>query len=222
MNDDVFVVIDKDAHSRNLIYRMLSNFRYTFPVEMPSEVEPYWPSNSWIIVRDQDDSLEQVTSYLRSLEMYHPVIAYGQTSVGNLNLLFNQGLTGYICWPDSDGSFLDQLRNCMTEAGQRVKQARASANALHRLKALSARESQVIKWMSEGKSNKEIAKILNISPRTIEIHRANALVKLEVDNSITAAVQFQIAQLGNQMNWFGGANRSAQATQAERPIAAIA
>lgn len=55
--------------------------------------------------------------------------------------------------------------------------ARAEA-AVAKLKMLSGRELDVLKGLIEGASNKEIARKLDISPRTVEIHRANMTDKL--------------------------------------------
>lgn len=45
---------------------------------------------------------------------------------------------------------------------------------------LSDREKQVIRLISDGKSSKEIARILDISPRTVEVHRRNMMRKIGV------------------------------------------
>jgi RNA polymerase sigma factor (sigma-70 family) len=45
---------------------------------------------------------------------------------------------------------------------------------------LSPREKQILKWVSVGYSSKEIAKILGISNRTIEVHRSHIMEKLQV------------------------------------------
>lgn len=46
--------------------------------------------------------------------------------------------------------------------------------------ALTTREREILKLIAEGKSNKEIADLLFISPRTVERHRANIMEKLNL------------------------------------------
>ncbi len=46
------------------------------------------------------------------------------------------------------------------------------------LGALSAREREVLKLVAEGHTNAEVAKLLSISPKTVQTHRANAMEKL--------------------------------------------
>ncbi|WFE91909.1 LuxR C-terminal-related transcriptional regulator [Roseibium porphyridii] len=49
---------------------------------------------------------------------------------------------------------------------------------------MSLRERQVATLMVEGKTSKEIARVLEISPRTVDIHRARLMKKLGVRNSL--------------------------------------
>jgi DNA-binding NarL/FixJ family response regulator len=51
------------------------------------------------------------------------------------------------------------------------------------LSALSAREREVMKLLSEGKPNREVAKFLHISPRTIDSHRSNIMKKLDISSN---------------------------------------
>lgn len=48
-----------------------------------------------------------------------------------------------------------------------------------KLASLSARERQVLEGLIEGHSNKAIARDLGISPRTVEVYRANLMTKME-------------------------------------------
>lgn len=53
---------------------------------------------------------------------------------------------------------------------------------------LTNRESEVLVWLARGKSNSEIAMILNISPRTINTHLVQIFRKLGVENRTSAAI----------------------------------
>jgi DNA-binding CsgD family transcriptional regulator len=62
---------------------------------------------------------------------------------------------------------------------------------------LSKRKNEVLKWMVEGKRNAEIARILYLSPRTVEKHVAEILAALNVENRATAiirAMEFSAAE----------------------------
>ncbi|MBC7984186.1 MAG: helix-turn-helix transcriptional regulator, partial [Candidatus Obscuribacterales bacterium] len=54
---------------------------------------------------------------------------------------------------------------------------------------LTSRESEVLLWLSRGKSNREIGEILSISPRTVNKHLEQVFVKLGVENRASAATR---------------------------------
>ena len=62
-----------------------------------------------------------------------------------------------------------------------------SLAAADRLFSLSRREREVLRELATGKSNKVVARALAISHRTVEIHRANIMRKLDAGNVIEAA-----------------------------------
>jgi DNA-binding NarL/FixJ family response regulator len=45
---------------------------------------------------------------------------------------------------------------------------------------LTAREREILQMIAEGRANKEVANLLNISPTTVETHRAHILQKLDI------------------------------------------
>jgi DNA-binding response OmpR family regulator/DNA-binding CsgD family transcriptional regulator len=53
---------------------------------------------------------------------------------------------------------------------------------------LTAREAEVLNWLAQGKSNRDIGAILSLSPRTVNKHLEQIYVKLEVENRTAAAV----------------------------------
>jgi DNA-binding CsgD family transcriptional regulator len=62
--------------------------------------------------------------------------------------------------------------------------------------SLTTRESQVLLWISRGKSNREIGEILDISPRTVNKHLEQIFEKMGVENraSATAIAVATLAQ----------------------------
>ena len=52
-----------------------------------------------------------------------------------------------------------------------------------RYDSLSDREREIFQLVAEGRSNKEVAQLLAISPATVETHRARILQKLDVHNT---------------------------------------
>jgi len=70
----------------------------------------------------------------------------------------------------------------------RVAAATADPGALLARKlAISLREGEVLAWLARGKSNRDIAEILGLSPRTITKHVEQILAKLGVENRTSAA-----------------------------------
>jgi two-component system response regulator FixJ len=70
-------------------------------------------------------------------------------------------------------------------------------NAAIRLQALTPRERDVLDGLAKGLPNKTIAYDLGISPRTVEIHRANLMTKLEV-RSLSEALRLAFAAEGDR------------------------
>jgi two-component system response regulator FixJ len=60
------------------------------------------------------------------------------------------------------------------------------------VESLSGREKDVLIGLVEGRANKVIAQDLNLSPRTVEIHRANLMLKLNV-RSLSEALRIAFA-----------------------------
>ena len=73
--------------------------------------------------------------------------------------------------------------------------AQANGQAPH----LTEREREVLKLAVEGRSNKEIAALLVISPKTVSVHRTNIMAKLDVHNSVELvryAMQHHLVDFG--------------------------
>lgn len=63
----------------------------------------------------------------------------------------------------------------------------SDADTLRRKLALTQREAEVLFWIARGKSNRDIAEILDLSPRTVNKHLEQVYAKLGVENRASAA-----------------------------------
>jgi DNA-binding response OmpR family regulator/DNA-binding CsgD family transcriptional regulator len=68
------------------------------------------------------------------------------------------------------------------------KRAEEEGEVLQQL-GVTSRESEVLLWLSRGKSNREIGEILGISPRTVNKHLEQIFIKLGVENRASAAAR---------------------------------
>jgi two-component system response regulator FixJ len=50
--------------------------------------------------------------------------------------------------------------------------------------SLTPREQEVLRRLTKGETSKQIARDLNLSPRTVEVHRGNVLHKMGVHNTV--------------------------------------
>ena len=62
------------------------------------------------------------------------------------------------------------------------ERSQADNAARERVAQLSEREREVLAFIVQGLTNKEIARTLTLSPRTVETHRANLFAKLDCDS----------------------------------------
>ena len=92
-------------------------------------------------------------------------------------------------WTDRTLDELDQWR-ARLQSG--LAPARPAA-ALPPLPPLTARELQVLDWVRQGKSNRQIGAILGVSPRTVQKHLQHVFDKLGVDNRTAAAARLTAA-----------------------------
>ena len=85
-----------------------------------------------------------------------------------------------------DDRLLAMVARISEEADAYAAARRKVIEARNRIATLSPREREVLDWLAEGRSNKMIARELSISPRTVEIHRANMMQKLSATHAAEA------------------------------------
>lgn len=188
---DTFIVIDTDPGRKAAVARALADCGYVIPIDSIDDVAPVWPDHAWLIVTSEHALAEATLTRLNALGRFYPLIMYGEAlSVERISALLHNGLVGTLPLPFSTESARACLGRLQPVADRLRRSYSEGREALRKIARLSAREEQVFALVSEGLSNKEISMALGISPRTVEIHRASAITKLEVPNSFAAARLF--------------------------------
>jgi two-component system response regulator FixJ len=102
------------------------------------------------------------------------------------------GAFDFIEKPFDDEVLVTSIRNALGSGQQAAKRDAERARAREKLERLSPRERQVLDGLVKGNANKVIAYDLAISPRTVELYRANVMTKMEAD-SLSDLVRMALA-----------------------------
>lgn len=119
--------------------------------------------------------LDVLAQLADSLDRFAPIMITAHGDVAVAVQAIKSGARDFLQKPFDQGVLLDMVRREMTalEAAQGVR-----SPAEDRLAELSPRERQVAMALSRGLSNKQVAQELNLSVRTVEMHRARAMQRL--------------------------------------------
>jgi two-component system, LuxR family, response regulator FixJ len=112
-----------------------------------------------------------------------PVIMLtGHGTVEMCRRAFKAGAAEFLEKPVNDEALIDALQQAVRQHVRSRQRHQADRAARERYAQLSEREREVLGLIIEGLTNKEIGRALELSPRTVETHRAHLFAKLEVDS----------------------------------------
>jgi FixJ family two-component response regulator len=147
------------------------------------------PEHGVILLRQRamDVSLGELFERLGERGIWLPVIVCAEEPQLELVVkAIKSGSLDYLQLPLETGRLARSLARVAVEAEAHGRARRRLAEARRRVAQLSKREREVLELLSLGNSNKIIARELSISPRTVEIHRANMMTKLQAGHAAEA------------------------------------
>ena len=136
----------------------------------------------------------QVLEQLRNESVDTPVVMLtGHGTVAMCRRAFKGGAAEFLEKPVDDQALLDALQAAVRQHVRSRLRHSAGREARERYAQLSPREREVLGFVVAGLTNKEIGRALNLSPRTVEAHRAHLFAKLGAPT--LAQLILQYAQL---------------------------
>jgi RNA polymerase sigma factor (sigma-70 family) len=182
----VFVVDDDDA-VRNMIGQLveavdLNAETFSSAQEFLDSYDPARPGCLILDVRMPGMSGMKLQEELVERNICLPIIfVSGHGDVPMAAEAFKRGAVDFIEKPFRNQALLDQIQVALAEDA-RLRQNQAKREAVKaRLALLSPREREVMELVRAGKPNKVIAGELGLSQRTVEVHRAGIMEKLQVN-----------------------------------------
>ena len=128
------------------------------------------------------DGLQVLESMGSKTRMFAVLMLSSHGDVSTAVKAIHAGAIDFIEKPFSIGPLIDRVDELQNLIETWQNERGAIDNAKDRLSLLTEREMEVAKELAAGLSNKEIARKLGLSPRTVEAHRARLMRRLEVSS----------------------------------------
>lgn len=180
----VFIVDDDDAVRESLAFLMKSvhHKTETFP-SAQAFLDSYNANRAGCLVLDirmpgmsgleLQDKLNQMGSIL-------PIIFItGHGDVPMAVKAIKAGAADFVQKPFRDQELIERIGEVLEEDGHTRAEKLQRNEILRRMETLTEREREVMEQVVNGKANKVVAIDLNVSQRTVEIHRANVMEKMK-------------------------------------------
>ncbi len=195
--DGTIYVIDDDSALRDSLSFLLASSGFT--VQPFNSAEAFLaaspPMGKGCILTDvRMEGLDGIGLLRRLRETGHSVPVIVMTGHGDVPLAVRAmklGATDFLEKPFDGEALVQVVRSAFERESEASKEDALSSELTSRLASLSQRESQVLKGLVNGKTNKEIAREFDLSPRTVEVYRAKLMTKMQA-GSISELVRFAI------------------------------
>jgi len=194
----VFIVDDDDSVREALAWllrsRRLLSEAYTGAEKFDALLERGWaPSQPCCLLLDVRMPgmsglalFEKIAA--RGLADLMPVIFLtGHADVPTAVDMVKRGAFDFCEKPFSDNALVDRIEQALLRSRQVLEAGREKARLRTRLADLTEREREVMRLVIEGLPNKLIADQLDISVRTVEVHRSRVFDKMEVKSAVELA-----------------------------------
>jgi two-component system response regulator DctR len=199
LSDALIYLVDDDASVREALAWLLRSRRLAsesfasgdaFLAALPPDFMPRQPCCLLLDVRMPGTSGLALFELLerRGLVEVMPVIFLtGHGDVPTAVAMVKRGAFDFCEKPFSDNALVDRIEQAVARSAQVLAERQTRDQLQARLGELTQRERDVMALVAKGLPNKLIADQLEISVRTVEVHRARVFDKMEVKSAVELA-----------------------------------
>jgi len=182
------IVVDDDSGIRNAMRALLKSvglesMQYASAQEFLAAYQPSQPGCLVLDIRMPGMSGLDLQQQLNLRGAVIPVIF--MTGHGDIPMAveaMQHGAFDFLQKPFRDQDLLDRIQRAIVRDGELRQSLGEHARIKVYLESLTPREREVLDLMTKGKQNKVIAQDLGVSPRTVEIHRARVMEKMNAQS----------------------------------------
>ena len=186
----VFVVDDDDAVCRALT-RLIRSAGYCVESFGSAheflECHPYFKGCACLVldVGLPDINGLELQNELNAANSALPIIFItGDSDIATTVRAMKAGATDFLAKPVSDSDLLPAIENALRVSSQALS-SRTELDCIHgRMARLTPREREVLALFVEGRPNKQVAFKLGIAEKTIKVHRARVMEKMEAHSLV--------------------------------------
>src|SRR5580704_15978686 len=177
-------VVDDDDGMRRALEALLTTIGYKTAVfsrasEFLANFKADSPGCLVLDIRMPDMSGLELQQHLNRVGSMLPVIFItGHGDVPMAVQAMKEGAFEFVQKPFRDQDLLDRINHALKQDAENRNTVARRADVLRRLESLTPRERQVMDMVVDGVANKVIAIDLDLSERTVEIHRAKVMEKM--------------------------------------------
>jgi two-component system, LuxR family, response regulator FixJ len=192
--DQTVFIVDDEADVRAALNMLIKSVGLKPEIyESPHDfLDAYDPNRRGCLVVDMrmpGMSGLHLQEKLASMGLHPPIIMIsGHGEIPNAVQAVQHGAIDFLQKPINDQLLLDRIQQALLVDAENRKKYDVGSQLQARYATLTPREKEVMRGVVAGKMNKTIAAEFNVSTRTVEIHRANLMEKMQAQ-SLSALVQ---------------------------------
>jgi FixJ family two-component response regulator len=187
MSEAVYVIDDDEAFRDSLVW-LLESSQYTVRAFDSAEafLDVASPDMSGCVIADV--RMSGITGLelhrrLQALGVDLPtIIVTGHGDVPMAVTAFRDGVVDFIEKPLDDQYVLERIEFSLAKARDNARLRQQADDFARRYESLTQREKEVLEYIVAGKLNKQIADLMDISIKTVEVHRSRVMEKMQVTN----------------------------------------